>query len=66
MEEHKIKLLKKIKDNLVAADLVWSLFYSALSSYRHDSVLRPFPPDFMAGVEDKDFTALVSVIQGYH
>ena len=59
MDDLKTKLLQKIKGDVLAADLVWSLFKSALDSYRHDSVLRPFPGDYMQGELEKDFTALV-------
>uniref|UniRef100_A0A6P8NZU0 Poly [ADP-ribose] polymerase n=1 Tax=Geotrypetes seraphini TaxID=260995 RepID=A0A6P8NZU0_GEOSA len=41
----------------LAADLKWSLFVSALQSYKRDSVLRPFPPLYALG-EHKDFEAL--------
>ena len=60
MDDLKAKVLQKVKGDVLAADLVWSLFYSALHSYRHDSVLRPFPSDYMPSEGEKDFTALVS------
>jgi len=35
---------KRIEDDLLVSDLLWSLLIAAMSSYRHDSVLKPFPP----------------------
>ncbi|XP_030045638.1 protein mono-ADP-ribosyltransferase PARP16 isoform X2 [Microcaecilia unicolor] len=43
--------------DLLALDLKWSLFVSALQSYKRDSMLRPFPPLYAQG-EHKDFDAL--------
>ncbi|KAM4675355.1 protein mono-ADP-ribosyltransferase PARP16 isoform 1-T2 [Discoglossus pictus] len=45
----------------LAADLKFSLFVSALKSYKRDSVLRPFPP-FYASDQYKDFDALLADI----
>ncbi|XP_053573551.1 protein mono-ADP-ribosyltransferase PARP16 isoform X2 [Bombina bombina] len=47
-----------IAKDLLAADLKCSLFVSALKSYKHDSVLRPFPP-FYTSDQYKDFDALI-------
>nr|XP_055049298.1 protein mono-ADP-ribosyltransferase PARP16 isoform X1 [Misgurnus anguillicaudatus] len=41
----------------VASDLRCSLFVAAVQSYKHDSVLRPFPPRYLRG-EIKDFEEL--------
>ena len=62
MEDLIGKVLDKIKSDETAADLQWSLFQSALCSYRRDSVLRPFPSALLSSTasnEEKDFTALV-------
>uniref|UniRef100_V5HDU1 Poly [ADP-ribose] polymerase n=1 Tax=Ixodes ricinus TaxID=34613 RepID=V5HDU1_IXORI len=40
-------VLKILAEDLPAADLQWSLFVAALRSYRYDTVLRPFPADFV-------------------
>ncbi|XP_022106191.1 mono [ADP-ribose] polymerase PARP16-like [Acanthaster planci] len=64
MEESISKVLAKIQSDETAADLQWSLFQSALNSYRRDSVLRPFPPTLPASTpnnQEKDYTALKSV-----
>lgn len=37
---------KKLNDDLASADLQLSLMVAALCSYRHDTILRPFPPMF--------------------
>ncbi|KAK2156304.1 hypothetical protein NP493_1983g00030 [Ridgeia piscesae] len=53
---------KKLTQDLQAADFQWSLFVAALHSYRHDSVLRPFPPMFTTDDNDnKDFDRLVAI-----
>ena len=31
----------------LAADFLVSIFWSAMTSFRHDTVLRPFPPAFV-------------------
>ena len=43
-------VLHKLADDLPAADLQLSLFVAAVSSYRHDTTVRPFPPMFMREV----------------
>ncbi|XP_035667650.1 protein mono-ADP-ribosyltransferase PARP16-like isoform X2 [Branchiostoma floridae] len=52
---------EKLEGDLLAADLQLSLFAAALLSYRHDTVLRPFPPGFARQNDEKDFPALKSV-----
>ncbi|ESN98639.1 hypothetical protein HELRODRAFT_67096 [Helobdella robusta] len=42
-----VALRKQIKKDLLAFDFLFSLFVAALSSYRHDTVLRPFPPPYI-------------------
>nr|XP_039271056.1 protein mono-ADP-ribosyltransferase PARP16-like isoform X1 [Styela clava] len=44
-----------------AADLLWSFFMTALSSYRKDSVLRPFPAEYQDDSGNKDFDKLMQV-----
>jgi len=64
--EEKIVFLKCcLQRDLVVADLEWSLFVAALSSYKRDTVLRPFPPMFVAqqsniDTDSRDFKVLVS------
>ena len=48
-EETQNRLLQvhgQLTDDVLAADLQWSFVVSAESSYRHDTVLMPFPPMF--------------------
>ena len=37
-------VLRLLEEDVAAADFRWSILVAAASSYRHDSVLRPFPP----------------------
>ncbi len=38
---------KILLDDISGADFLVSLFWGAMSSFRHDSILRPFPPDYI-------------------
>lgn len=60
-EEAKERVLQRLESDLTSADLQWSLFISALESYRHDSILRPFPSAYVVGDGNKNFQGLVSV-----
>lgn len=33
--------------DLLAADFLVGIFWSAMTSFRHDTILRPFPPSFV-------------------
>lgn len=55
----KEELLLALTNDLTASDLLVSLFWSALTSYRHDTVLRPFPQSFIVNETDKDIDGLV-------
>ena len=44
----------------LAVDLQLSLFIAAMNSYRHDTVLRPFPPMFQSDDKEKDIKTMVS------
>ncbi|XP_039629484.1 protein mono-ADP-ribosyltransferase PARP16 [Polypterus senegalus] len=48
-----------LERDLLAADLKCSLLVSAAQSYRRDSVLRPFPPQYINS-EEKEFDALLA------
>ncbi|XP_065836845.1 protein mono-ADP-ribosyltransferase PARP16-like [Oscarella lobularis] len=54
------RLLAALEDDPSAADFAISAFQSALLSYRHDSILRPFPPQYMQG-EERDISSVKSV-----
>ena len=57
----------ELKRDLLAADFLTSLFWSAMCSYRYDSILRPFPPTFVEdGNEEKKIEDLVSVCVCVH
>ena len=38
-----------LQRDLLGAEFLLALFWSAMSSFRHDSILRPFPPMFLEG-----------------
>lgn len=56
----KFRVLERLETDLTAADFRWSLFIAALESYRHDSILRPFPSAFLED-GNKNFQALILV-----
>ncbi|KAI8478430.1 Protein mono-ADP-ribosyltransferase parp16 [Branchiostoma belcheri] len=60
-EDVRTNVREKLEGDVLAADLQLSLFAAALLSYRHDTVLRPFPPGFARQNDEKDFPALKSV-----
>ena len=60
----KDRVLQRLESDLSSADMQWSLFMSALESYRHDSILRPFPSAYVQDGGNKNFQRLVSVIKG--
>ena len=78
MEIEKIReeVLSRLRADMLSADLRVSLLVAALSSYRHDTVLRPFPPMFAAaqtesGISnghqsDKDYKRLVNSLKDTH
>ncbi|PSN47378.1 Mono [ADP-ribose] polymerase PARP16 [Blattella germanica] len=42
-----LSLRSILENDLQAADVKWSLFVAACQSYRYDSCLKPFPPQFI-------------------
>jgi len=70
-------ILRKLEEDVLVADFRWSIFVAAASSYRHDSVLRPFPPMLLRRssvsdentptshanglLENRDYAAIVSI-----
>ena len=48
------------QDRITGNDFCWSVFSSAVCSYRADTLLRPFPPMFQTEDGEKDLNALVS------
>ena len=59
-EGAKERVLQRLASDITSADMRWSLFISALESYRHDSILRPFPSAYVEDGVNKNFQALVS------
>lgn len=71
MSDHKEKVLNLIANNggggdpmvsklkLIENELKVVYFIAALDSYRSDSLLRPFPGDFVLADNRKDFDRLV-------
>ncbi|KAE8751629.1 hypothetical protein FOCC_FOCC001477 [Frankliniella occidentalis] len=46
LQDKRLALADCIRADLFAADLRWSLFVAAAQSFKYDTVLRPFPPQF--------------------
>lgn len=47
-------------------ELIWSILSSAATSYRADTLLRPFPSQFILENGDKDLKSLVSSLMLFH
>jgi len=47
-------ILQQLEEDLLAADFRWSILVAASCSYRHDSVLRPFPPMLLRNTDVND------------
>jgi len=60
-EGAKERVLQRLASDITSADMRWSLFISALESYRHDSILRPFPSAYVEDGVNKNFQALAQV-----
>ena len=58
----KHRVLQTLARDQASADMRWSLFMAALESYRHDSILRPFPSAYLEDGGNKNFQALVRAI----
>lgn len=56
------ELIRKLKDDLNACDMKWTLFVAAAQSYRYDSQLKPFPAFYQMGTT-VDITKLMAVIE---
>ena len=53
--------LQQLEEDLLAADFRWSILVAAACSYRHDSVLRPFPPMLLRNTDTNDQNENTSV-----
>ena len=56
------RVFARVKSDPIAADTRLSLFIAACESYRHDSILRPFPPFCVSEDGRKDINGLVSLL----
>ena len=54
------EVYQRLSRDLTSCDFLLSVFWAAMTSYRHDTVLRPFPPHFVLADNAKDVEALVS------
>ena len=52
-------VLDRIRKDSISADFLCSIFISAAQSYRSDTVLRPFPKNFIRENGEKNFLCLV-------
>ena len=50
-------ILQHLEEDVLVADFRWSILVAAACSYRHDSVLRPFPPMLLRST-DGDTTSV--------
>lgn len=51
---------------ILSKDFLFSLFYSAVHSYKCDTLIRPFPSSYKDGEDQKDFDALKEEISSIH
>lgn len=58
-EEVKGSVRLHLQRDLLATDFLTSLFWAAMSSFRHDTILRPFPPMFLSEEGHKDISGVV-------
>ena len=54
-----------LERDLLAADFLAAMFWSAMSGFRHDTILRPFPPAFVEEQEHKNIEELVHYLSVY-
>ena len=45
-------VIRHLEKDVLVVDFRWSILVAAASSYRHDSVLRPFPPMLLRRSDD--------------
>jgi len=48
--------------DIICSDFLWSVFTCAVTHYKHDSLTRPFPQQYLDEDGQKDFTALEASI----
>lgn len=57
----KNRIIDRLSSDLQSCDCHVTLFLSALASYRHDTVLKPFPPQYVLEDGTKDIEQLVNI-----
>ncbi len=68
MEDKRIIIKEKFdndlntRSKLIELDFEFNLILSAAQSYKHDTVLKPFPTLFQIGENEKNHESLVSII----
>ena len=65
-DQYKYDLLSALSTDMPASDCLVSLFWSALTNYRHDTVLRPFPSQYILTDGTKDVDGLVSYKSSFY
>lgn len=53
-----IEVISLLDNNPTSADFLISILWAASKSYKHDTLLRPFPPQYIKE-EQKDVDTLV-------
>ncbi len=59
IDEVKTRVLSSLTTDLPACDCLVTLFHAAQASYRHDTVLKPYPQEFVLKDGNKDIDGLV-------
>lgn len=59
------EIKKTLKADFLASELKFSIFVAALKNYKHDFLIRPFPPDFIQDGE-KNFEKLVRTCRKFY
>ena len=60
-----------LRGDILACDCLLSLFWAALNSYRHDTILRPYPPMYCdpnsnRGDKRTDHLVLIILLTSYN
>ena len=59
MNDDDNEFLEYIKSNLTEVDLTLAVFALAVSNYKYESLVKPFPPMYVLSNGNKDITSLV-------
>ena len=61
MEEDKSQFLSFMKQHVEEVDFALAIFAAAASSYKCESLVKPFPPMFVSDCGSKNIADLVSI-----